>query len=154
MPIEPKFNAGTIRARTDKFLEVVYKKQIERFQYLGEMCVKHAREIPAGPGFTDQTGNLRSSIGYVIFKNGVAIHSVFEQVKEGAEGVKMGQMLAEKVGAKYKQGICLVVTAGMNYAIYVEATGRDVLTSAEILAKRELPKMIEELKSNIKKAMT
>ncbi|MBV5348853.1 hypothetical protein JZU61_04255 [bacterium] len=154
MGIEAKFSQADVRKRTDKFLEVVEKRQINRFQYLGEMCVKHAREIPAGPGFTDQTGNLRSSIGYVIFKNGVAIHSVFEQVKEGAEGVKMGQMLAEKVGAKYKQGICLVVTAGMNYAIYVEATGRDVLTSAEILAKRELPKMIEELKSNIKKAMT
>ena len=41
----------------------------------------------------------------------------------------------------------------MSYAIYVESSGRDVLASAEMLAKRELPKMVEELKNNINKAL-
>ena len=40
----------------------------------------------------------------------------------------------------------------MSYASYVEKNGKDVLTSAEQLAERELPKMLEELKSNIIKA--
>jgi len=43
--------------------------------------------------------------------------------------------------------------AGMNYAIYLEAKGRDVLTSAEQLAQQELPRMLSELVSNINKAL-
>lgn len=138
--------------------------QIEILQELGEMCVKRAKEIPADIGFTDQTGNLRSSIGYVIFKDGVAIR---ESYQGQSEGVNTGKALAEKVGAKYKKGLVLVVTAGMNYAValesgrrkkpdgtYYSVPPRDVLTSAELLAKRELPRMLAELKNNIEKALS
>lgn len=154
MGITPKFNQGIVRERFDKFIEAIERAQIRRLQYLGEMCVKHAREVPASAGFTDQTGNLRSSIGYMIFKNGVAIHESYPQIKEGNEGVVKGQTLAKKVGAKYIEGVALVATAGMHYAVYLEAKGRDVLTSAELLAKQELPKMIEDLKKNINRALT
>lgn len=153
MAVKANFTEADVKARFKKFIEVIEKRQINRLQYLGEMCVKHARGIAPESGFTDQTGNLRSSIGYMVFKDGIAVHGFYPQVKEGAEGAKAGQMLAEKIGAKYKEGIALVVTAGMNYALYVESSGRDVIASAEVLAKKELPKMIEELKSNIKKAM-
>lgn len=119
-------------------------------QMLGEMCVTHAREIPKEIGFTDQTGNLRSSIGYMVFVDGVAVHESYEGTPEG---IKAGQDLSKKIGAKYKNGVSLVVTAGMNYAVHVEARGRDVLSSAEILAKKELPKMLDELKRNINKAL-
>ena len=122
-------------------------------QMLGEMCVTHARSIPAEVGFMDDTGNLRSSIGYMVFLDGVAVHESFEQVKEGSEGVKTGKILAEKIGDRFKNGVCLVVTAGMNYAIHLESKGRDVLTSAELLAKKELPVMVAELKKNIKTAL-
>lgn len=153
MSIQPKFQSSDVRKRFEKFIEVIEKRQILRLQYLGEMCVKHAREVPAEVGFTDQTGNLRSSIGYVIFKDGVAIHESYMQVKEGGTGVNVGLALAKRVGAKYTEGIALVVTAGMNYAIHLEAKGRDVLASAETLAKQELPNMVEELKKNINKAL-
>jgi hypothetical protein len=74
-------------------------------------------------------------------------------VQEGSEGVKTGQNLAKKWGAKYKNGVSLVVTAGMNYAIHLESKGRDVLTSAELMAKQELPVMVAELKKNINQAL-
>jgi len=75
-------------------------------------------------------------------------------VKEGAEGVATGRMIAEKIGDRYQgKGLVLVVVAGMNYAIYLEAKGRDVLTSAEQLAQQELPRMLSELVSNINKAL-
>lgn len=154
MGIKANFDQGVVRKRFDKFIEAVERAQIKRLKYLGEICVKHAREVPASTGFTDQTGNLRSSIGYMIFKNGVAIHESYPQVKEGNEGVVKGQTLAKKVGAKYIEGVALVVTAGMHYAVYLEAKGRDVLTSSELLAKQELPKMVEDLKKNINRAMT
>jgi len=154
MAIKPNFTQADVQKRFNKFLEVVERRQIDRLKMLGEMCITRAREIPASIGFTDQTGNLRSSIGYTIFNDGVAIHESFEQVKEGAEGVATGRMIAEKIGDRYQgKGLVLVVVAGMNYAIYLEAKGRDVLTSAEQLAQQELPRMLSELVSNINKAL-
>lgn len=143
------FNMSDVRKRFDAFLIEVEKAQIEALQKIGEMCVAHAREIPSDIGFKDQTGNLRSSIGYVIFRDGVAIRSNYEQVLEGNEGVQKGQQLAEEIGTQTK-GLSLVVTAGMQYATYVEAKGRDVLSSAELLAQRELPKELQALIDDIK----
>ena len=152
MAVKANFKPSDIRKKLDAFLEVVEKKQIERLQYLGEMCVKHARLIPKNVGFEDQTGNLRSSIGYMVFKDGMAVKGSYTQVEGGSEGVQAGEALARKVGSNSEGKILLVVTAGMNYAIHVESKGRDVLTSAESLAKQELPKMIKKLVSNINKA--
>jgi hypothetical protein len=150
MGIEADFSIDSVRGRFDAFLEVVEDEQIKALQYLGEMCVAHARSIPKEQGFQDRTGNLRGSIGYVVFVDGVAIHSLY---KDGASiGAKKGEALAKSVGAQ-KEGICLVVTAGMNYALYVESRGRDVVTSAELLAKQELPRMLEQLKNDINEAM-
>ena len=148
MDITPNFTRSDVQKRFDAFLAEIQKKQIERLQKLGEMCVTHARSVPKEQGFEDQTGNLRSSIGYMVFVDGVAIHSFYDQVKEGSTGMKAGETLAKKIGDE-QQGVCLVVTAGMNYALYLEAKGRDVLTSAEHLAERELPRMLEKLIANI-----
>lgn len=153
MGLEPNFTQADVKARFDKFLTVIEKRQIKRLQYLGEMCVKMAREIPPEVGFMDQTGNLRSSIGYMVFKDGVAVHEGYQVVAGGAEGIAKGQTIAKKIGTKYKTGIALVVTAGMDYALYVEAKGRDVLSSAESFAKKELPAMLDELKKNINKSL-
>ena len=154
MGITANFNTADIQKRFDAFLVEIEKAQIKRLQKLGEMCVTHARNIApkskGGDGFDDITGNLRSSIGYMVFVDGTAVHTGYEQVKGGSEGIQKGQALAKKVG-EASNGICLVVTAGMNYALYVESKGRDVIASAEHLAQRELPRMLENLIANIKK---
>jgi hypothetical protein len=152
MGITPNFTRSDVQKRFDAFLKEVKMQQIRRLQKLGEMCVAHARSIPKEQGFEDQTGNLRSSIGYMVFVDGVAVHSFYNQVKEGSAGVKAGEALAKKIGGENPKGVCLVVTAGMDYALYVEAKGRDVLTGAEHLAEKELPRMLEKLVSNIKRA--
>lgn len=149
MAITANFSQADVKKRLDRVLEAIEEAAIEYLQKLAEECVTIARLIPPQVGFTDQTGNLRSSIGYMIFKDGTPIVSNYVQFKEGAEGLKNGKVLAEKKGAKYKQGLVLVVTAGMNYAIYLESDGRDVLTSAELFAKQQLPKLIAQLKSDI-----
>lgn len=149
-----------IKERLEAFRNVVIEKQIKRMQKLGEMCVTHARNVPASVGFHDQTGNLRSSIGYIVFVDGVAVYeSTFEQVqpqaayKDGVSynGSKVGKDYCLEIG-KNTTGVCLVVVAGMSYATYVESRGRDVLTSAEHLAEKELPRMLQELIENIKNA--
>lgn len=151
MGIESQFTRSDVEKRFGAFLDEIEKQQIRRLQKLGEMCVTHARNIPASQGFQDQTGNLRSSIGYMVFKDGVAVHTAYEQILGGSDGARKGEALAKKVG-ETSTGICLVVTAGMNYALYVEAKGRDVISSAEHLAERELPRMLEKLIDNIKRA--
>lgn len=155
--IRPKFTSDDVRRRFDRFLDVVERQELDRLKYLGEMCVTHARSVPANRGFHDRTGNLRSSIGYVIFKDGVAVMDNFAEVNgpEGgnaAEAIQKAKTVADRAARKHPTGFCLVVTAGMEYAIYVESKGRDVLTSAESLARREMPKMMEELVNNIRSA--
>lgn len=150
-----------IRSGLDNFLSEIEKKQIARLQMLGEMCVSHARSVPALQGFEDDTGALRSSIGYMVFKDGVAIRGEYEVVTGtnkngapltgGAQGAKVGEDLAREIGEK-TSGLSLVVTAGMNYALHVEARGRDVVTSAELLAIREFPRMLRELMDSITNA--
>lgn len=124
---------------------------------LGEKCVNHARDLDPTVGFGDVTGNLRSSIGYVVYRNGTPVKVNFK-IKHGpkgsgSEGYATGQSLAAEIAAKYPKGYVLIVVAGMNYAVYVESKNRDVLTSAEKLAEKELPKMLSQLKTNIRSNM-
>lgn len=147
MPAVPKFTREDVKAEFDLVLNTIDKRIIDRLRFLGEECVIHAKEHG---NYTDQTGNLRSSIGYTIFKNGVAIHESYE-AKGGEETDSVRQKIASKVANKFPKGIVLVVVAGMNYALRVETKGYDVLTSAEIMAERELPKLVRELKSNLNK---
>lgn len=132
--------------------------------YVGEICVNHAREIRT---YTDQTGNLRNSIGYAIIKDGQIIHMGFQRTvsavqysyKDGIDrrrsdakdGTAVGQELAEKLAENYPFGYALVVVAGMNYAAAVESKGLDVLTSAELLAEQIVPGMLRDLKADIAK---
>jgi hypothetical protein len=157
MGITPTFNKAAIKQNFDNFLKIVEKRMIYRMQRLGEDCVTYQK---LHRGYTDQTANLKSSTGYIVFVNGIAVHTAYEQEapkvsKSGVtyDGAQQGESLAKQIGAKYSNGIALVVTAGMDYAVKVESMGKDVLTSAEIYAKQELPKMIKELKANISKAL-
>lgn len=120
---------------------------------LGEECVKVARDRTPEASWIDQTGNLRSSIGYVIAHNGKIIHySDFKQVKQGNEGTKIGKDLAAEIVKRTVSDYVLVVVAGMNYAEYVEARdNKDVLATPELFARAELPKMMEKLERQIAK---
>lgn len=152
MGITAKFTEKDVDKTFQRFLDAIEKRVIERFQMLGEMCVEHVKLLPPEIGFRDQTGNLRSSIGYVVFYKGTIVHGKFEQALSGSEGARTGRSLAESIGSRYPDDIVLVVVAGMNYALHVEARGKDVLASAEHLAQNELPKMMAALISNIQKA--
>jgi hypothetical protein len=134
-----------IQSRMDKIDLVI----IRRLQFLGEKLVNYARE---NGSYTDQTGNLRNSVGYVIVKNGKIINSNFQKSSSlpGADGTAKAQALANSLAANFKRGYAVIVVAGMNYAAAVESKGKDVLSSAEMLAKSEMPRMISELKLNIK----
>lgn len=124
---------------------------IRALSYLGEMCVIEAKDRPQEASWFDQSGNLRSSIGYVIVHNGRIIkYSEFNQVKQGTDGVKEGKELATELVKQYKSGYALIVVAGMNYAELVEAMdNKNVLASTELFARQEMPKMMVKLTTQI-----
>ena len=126
---------------------------IRALSNLGEQCVTRVRDRSGDKSWYDQSGNLRSSVGYVISNNGRIIqYSDFNQVKQGAEGVKVGKDLAEEIVKRYSNGYVLVVVAGMNYAELVEAMdNKDVLASTELWVRNQLPEMLEKLKRQIAK---
>lgn len=143
MPIKQLTPKSAINQLIEKRLNDSKQKIIKSFCFVGESCIVEGRDNGA---YTDQTGNLRSSIGYVVLVDGVAYkRSSFEQVKKGAEGVLEGEKFLETLISKYKKGIVLIVVAGMNYAAYVDALGLNVLTSAELLAEKMVPEIMTKL---------
>jgi hypothetical protein len=126
---------------------------IRALSYLGEQCVSRVRNRGGNKSWYDQSGNLRSSVGYVIAYNGSIIqYSDFNQIKQGSEGVTVGKKLAEELVKRYSSGYVLVIVAGMNYAEYVERKdNKDVLASTELWAIDQVPKMLEKLKRQIAK---
>lgn len=109
--------------------------------YTGEAGLIVAR---MNGNYTDRTGNLRSSTGYVVVQNGRVLQiSDFQQVppkkkKKGDkyDGGKEGEKFAKKILNKFMKGIAIIEVAGMNYSGYLSAKGYDVLDSAEDEVKR------------------
>ena len=143
---------GNIDATFKALLAEVERQIIESLCRIGEEAVKLAKMIPPERGFNDQTGNLRSSIGYVVVKDGKPVNVSFGAVKGGHTGVNEGQRLALQIGSKQTEGYALIVVAGVNYAVHVESKGRDVLTSAEKFAEKEIAKELADLVTNVQNA--
>ena len=131
----------------------VERLTIRALSYLGEQCVSRVRNRGGNKSWYAQSGNLRSSVGYVIAYNGSIIqYSDFNQIKQGSEGVTVGKKLAEELVKRYSSDYVLVIVAGMNYAEYVERKdNKDVLASTELWAIDQVPKMLEKLKRQIAK---
>jgi len=153
MKIKLDTSVEEIDAFFQKEAERLDKLTIRMLARLGEMCVNEARDRPSEDSWNDQTGNLRSSIGYVIVRDGEIISLIgFAQVKDGKEGKKTGKALALELAKAHSSGYALIVVAGMNYAEYVEAMeNKVVLASAELFAINELPKMLVKLEQQINK---
>lgn len=116
--------------------------------YLGEECNNRIRDRKAKESWCDQTGNLRSSIGYAVLQDGQEqIRSAFQTVMQGAQGASMGKRYLASLTSLYVDTYALVVVAGMDYAQYVEAIeSKDVLESTRIWAQSVVNKRLEKAK--------
>nr|DAJ32861.1 MAG TPA: hypothetical protein [Caudoviricetes sp.] len=145
--ITPQFNSNDIERILREKIEKYHQKVIRILKYVGEKCINEAREHGS---YQDQTGNLRSSIGYVVLQDGKPIEKggftpTERGTKKGKDGQKEGESFINKVISQYPKGFVLVVVAGMKYASYVEARNYNVLSSAELLAEKEVPKLLKAL---------
>ena len=124
-------------------IEAIQKALAYNLAAIGEQVLNVAR---LNGSYRDQTGNLRSSIGYVVVIDGEVIQmSSFDAVKSGGNGARMGKQYVKRLIRKFPQGVVVLVAAGMKYASYVSAKGYDVLDSSELLADKLVPQMLEQL---------
>lgn len=146
MGITQRTPSSEINAYIAQQVERITSSLLYNLQYIGERCLNAARDTNS---YKDQTGNLRSSLGYVIASDGKIVYqSTFEVVKEGGDGKKSGIQFAKEIVRQFPEGIVLIVVAGMDYAQYVSAKGYDVLDSAELLADRLVPQILKQLGFN------
>lgn len=143
MPIKSQTPKAEIDRFIDARVDALKKAVIYRLHYVGEQVLNAARSTKT---YKDQTGNLRSSIGYVIAVDGRVVEvSGFEVVKDGHEGAKGGKEYALQKISEFPRGIVLLIVAGMTYAQYVSDRGLEVLDPAELLARKLVPQMLKKL---------
>lgn len=126
--------------------DIVSEEIIRALSYLGEQCIARIRDRSAKESWYDQTGNLRSSVGYAVYQDGnISVESSFNQVKNGSQGIKEGKKAIIELAAKYAGNkFTLVILAGMEYAEYVEAMeNKDVLASTELWARGEVDRYLQ-----------
>lgn len=151
MPITAQIQG--LNDEAQRVAERVDKAIFNALSRLGEMCVAKIRERSAEQSWCDQTGNLRSSIGYAVVHHGNVIStSDFAVVGNGAEGATDGKAYAAEIASGIRKNWALIIVAGMNYASYVEAIdSKDVLANTELWARAETPKVMARLEAQISK---
>jgi len=137
MPLIPGFSQGDIDRRIDRFKVNIEQRIIWTLAMAGEKFVNDARSTRT---YQDQTGNLRSSIGYIIARDGNIIQ---ENIEGKAEGVAQARKIANEVLRENNKGFILIGFAGMEYACAVEAKGYDVITGS-------IPGVKDLLKAKVK----
>lgn len=146
----------------DKKLEEFADEIISNYQMVGEAVIAHVRSLPSKsradfpnpkkipphqPYFIDLYGNLRSSIGYVIVRDGQIVNKGGFSNPE-KKGAQEGAKYAESLASKYPTGIVLIVVAGMIYAARINNEYKyDVLDSAELLADKMCKEFEEKMKA-------
>lgn len=132
-----------IQKHIEKRLALVENETLQRLRKLGEDCVNRAK---LEGSYTDRTNNLRNSIGFAIIKDGQVIDTSF-----GASATETSRKIANTRAKNVRKGYGLVVIAGMEYALHVESQSYNVLSSAELFATQEMPKLIARMKKAINK---
>ena len=138
MGLIPEFSQGSVNNRIDRFVLSIEKRIILTLAMVGEAFVNDARNTKT---YHDQTGNLRSSIGYIIAKNGEIIQG---NTQGTSEGQAQARNIATEVLRQNTKGFILIGVAGMEYAAAVEARGYDVITGSVPAAKSLLKSKIRE----------
>ncbi|MCM1079701.1 MAG: hypothetical protein NC344_10180 [Bacteroidales bacterium] len=116
--------------------------------YVGEDAATAARDHR---DYHDQTGNLRSSIGYAVVSRSGRIVGEQKLYKQGYEGLSAGREMLDKLSKKRRGDVSLHIVAGMDYAEQLERKGYKVLSPARVLVDRTAKKMLEDAGLKVQK---
>lgn len=139
-----KANFINIHERLQGITERVEKAVVAILQRRGEEFVSDCRNQQT---WQDQTGNLRSSIGYFIYKGSLLM---FGDVQGSSEGQNAAESVARQISKK--DGVFyLIGVAGMNYAADVESRGYNVISNQSIATIDLLNGDLQQLKDKFSK---
>ena len=144
MAITPNFNQEDIKKRLLADKTKIEESIFIRLAEVGEQFIADARSVNT---YTDRSGNLRSSIGFTVLKDGEQVIQAFPGDK--AEGVAKGKKVAAEAASGFPRGIVLIVVAGMDYAAAVESRGDDVITGSSYAAIAELKATMKRLSDKL-----
>ena len=155
MDVNLKINTKDALSALQRLEEDIDKAIFENFAYEGEKLVALTRDRSAEDSWKDQTGNLRSSIGYVVGKDKEdKLLSTYKTVKSGTEGSQKGKEYAKELASK-QDGWSLHIVAGMEYAEVLEKVrGRNVLASARAKLAEDIPTLAKRIKDRVEKGKT
>lgn len=131
MAIKGKFNLDAIFQELEVRLHpIIIQAVTEAFEMACLEVVKQAKSLDT---YQDQTNQLRSSIGYQIYNQGVLVTDYFQADGKGdgsgsSQGVARGKMVAAEAAREYSNDVVGVIVAGADYALYVESKGYDVIS--------------------------
>lgn len=132
MGIKPKFN---IDMMLDAGLKYNKEMLLAGLRRVGLQAINKAKQEGS---YTDRTGNLRNSVGFLIADEGEIVDSMF--------GNDVAREYAISILNEFSTSdVILMVFAGMNYASYVQAKGYNVLASAELEAEKAINELFNML---------
>lgn len=143
--LTPLFSVNDADQFIQRFEDRAEEKMYKILEYAGEYFVKIARE---NGKYIDHTGNLRSSVGYVIVRDGEVVEENFETSEHGTEktkGMSEAHKFVKELALTYNSGLMLIGVAGMEYAVCVEAIeGKDVISGAYVRTEDLLRKSLQK----------
>lgn len=156
MAVKAQFSPKKFEEYLAQCQQLAMDEVFKTFAFLAEECVNRVRDRSADDSWIDHSGNLRSSIGYIITVNGeIAVKGGFKPTNapdgNGSEGQKTGADYAQSLVSRFSSTpLALVVVAGMEYAVFVEARdNKDVLAATELWARAEWKRREPQLKAKI-----
>jgi hypothetical protein len=133
--LEANFDTAAIKAYMQKKVDDQIAKVVDFLRKKGiEFTTKARLKVyPSTHGpYNNITYNLVSSVGFAIARNRVIVESYFPLEATGIEGKAKGEALAETTALSIAgtDDIVLILVAGENYAKFVQAKGRDVVSGS------------------------
>jgi hypothetical protein len=119
---------------------------VDVFAEMGEYVVEGIRNGDMS-NWNNQTGSLRSSVGFAVCKYGEIVRmSDFKTVLDGSKGSEKGRALCERLASEYANyRYVLVIVAGEDYAAYVEAIeSKVVLVGGQLYIEKNIAGMLAE----------
>ena len=146
MPIEA--NNKRFSEYIAKRMEAKLKAATKALEYCGNKGVAEMRQKGRYNDYTDRTGNLRSSTGFAVVREGRFVAgSAFRKVKDGDKGTHEGKKRVTALSSQLLPNeMGLVITAGMEYGKFLEASGkRNVIGTTKKLVAKEAKERLKKI---------
>lgn len=143
--IAPLFRISQVVKVFNDLTEKVEKTSLETLQFMGEQFVNLAR---VKGNYNDRTGNLRSSIGYIISENGKILDANFETSEKGSDrnaGKRRAEDFAHDLAIQFPKQLMLIGVAGMEYAFWVENRHHLDVISGSVPEDGSLKSILDEI---------